>query len=116
MFLILNGTIMSKMEAKLLIAVLLLSVSVFSINSSAEGDDIIIESDMTWSDDMSLSQNVRVLNGGSLSLVDSQLTVSSNVQIFVDSSSSLRLVDSDISSDSPPGALAGFGYLSLIHI
>ena len=110
MFLILNGMIMSKMEAKLLIAVLLLSVSVFSINASAEGDDIVIESDMTWSDDMSLSQNVRVLNGGSLSLVDSHLTVSSNVQIFVDSSSSLRLVDSDITSDSPPGGLAGFGY------
>ena len=110
MFLILNGAIMRKMEVKLLIAVLLLSVSVFSTNASAEGDDIIIESDMTWSDEMSLTQNVRVLNGGSLSLVDSDLTVSNNVQIFVDSSSSLRLVDSDISSDSPPGGLAGFGY------
>ena len=82
MFLILNGMIMSKMEAKLLIAVLLLSVSVFSINASAEGDDIVIESDMTWSDDMSLSQNVRVLNGGSLSLVDSHLTVSSNCLLY----------------------------------
>ena len=92
MFLIQNRALMRKMEAKLLIAVLLLSVSVFSINASAEGEDIIIESDMTWSDDMSLSQNVRVLNGGSLSLVDSQLTVSSNVQIFVDSSSSLRVI------------------------
>ena len=110
MFLILNGAIMRKMQVKLLIAVLLLSVSVFSTNASAEGDDIIIESDMTWSEDMSLTQNVRVLNGGSLSLVDSDLTVSNNVQIFVDSSSSLRLVDSDISSDSPPGGLAGFGY------
>ena len=97
---------MRKMEAKLLIAVLLLSVSVFSMNASADGDDIVIESDMTWSDDMSLSQNVRVINGGSLSLVDSHFTVSNNVQIFVDSSSSLRLVDSDITSDSAPGGLA----------
>ena len=110
MFLTQNGALMRKMEAKLLTVVLLLSVSLFSINVTAEGDDIIIESDMTWSDDMSLSQNVRVLNGGSLSLVDSHLTISSNVQIFVDSSSSLRLVDSDISSDSPPSELAGFGY------
>ena len=38
---------MRKMEAKLLIAVLLLSVSVFSMNASAEGDEIVIESDMT---------------------------------------------------------------------
>ena len=53
---------------------------------------------------------MRVLNGGSLSLVGSHLSVSSNVQIFVDSSSSLRLVDSDIASESPPGGLAGFGY------
>ena len=93
---------MRRMEAKLLTAVLLLSVSLFSMSASAEGDDIIIESDMTWSDEMFLSQNVRVLNGGSLSLVDSDLTVRNNVQIFVDSSSSLRLIDSDISSDSPP--------------
>ena len=110
MFLIQNRALMRKMEAKLLTVVLLLSVSLLSINVTAEGDEIIIESDMTWSDDMSLSQNVRVLNGGSLSLVDSHLTISSNVQIFVDSSSSLRLVDSDISSDSPPSELAGFGY------
>ena len=110
MFLILNASIMGKMEARLLTAVLLLSVSLLSMNATAEGDEIIIESDMTWSDDMDLSQNVRVLNGGSLSMIDSQVTVSSNVQIFVDSSSSLRLVDSHISSDSPPSGLAGFGY------
>ena len=101
---------MRKMEAKLLIAVLLLLASVFSMSASAEEDDIVIESDMTWSDDMSLSRNVRVVNGGSLNLVDSHFTVSSNVQIFVDSYSSLRLVDSHIISDSPPGGLAGFGY------
>ena len=47
---------MKKMEAKLLAVVLLLCF-VFSMNASAEGDDIVIESDMTWSDDMSLSQN-----------------------------------------------------------
>ena len=110
MFLILNATVMGKMGARLLTAVLLLSVSLLSMNATAEGDEIIIESDMTWSDDMDLSQNVRVLNGGSLSMIDSQVTVSSNVQIFVDSSSSLRLVDSHISSDSPPSGLAGFGY------
>ena len=98
------------MEAKLLIAILLLSVSVFSMSASAEGDDIVIESDMTWSDDMALSENVRVVNGGSLSLVDSRFTVSNNVQIFVDSSSSLRLIDSHITSDNPPDGLAGFGY------
>ena len=68
MFLILNGTIMKKMEAKLLAVVLLLSVSVFSINASAEGDDIVIESDMTWSDDMSLSQNVRAVSYTHLTL------------------------------------------------
>ena len=110
MFLTMNGPIMRKIEAKLLIVVLLLSVSVFSMSASAEEGDIVIESDMTWSDDMSLSQNVRVVNGGSLNLVDSHFTISNNVQIFVDSSSSLKLVDSDIISDSPPDGLAGFGY------
>ena len=110
MFLILNGTAMKKMKIRLLTAALLLLVSVFPVNTVAEGEDIIIESDMTWSNDMSLSQNVRVLNGGSLNILDSQMTISSNVQIFVDSSSSLRLVGSDIYADSPPTGLAGFGY------
>ena len=56
---------MKKMKIRLLTAALLLLVSVFPVNTVAEGEDIIIESDMTWSNDMSLSQNVRVLNGGS---------------------------------------------------
>ena len=63
---------MRKMEAKLLIAVLLLSVSVFSMNASADGDDIVIESDMTWS---TICPS-RECEGGkwrSLSLVDSAL-------------------------------------------
>ena len=30
------------------------------------GEDILIESDMTWEQDMTLSQYVRVINGGSL--------------------------------------------------
>ena len=75
-----SGKIMSKVEATLLIMVLIMSVSMISINVTAEGDDIIIESDMTWNDEMSLSQNVRVLNGGSLNLVESQLTISISIR------------------------------------
>mgnify|MGYP001161015490 CR=1 FL=1 len=110
MFLCHSGMAMKKRDAKLVTMVLLLSICAFSINVAAEGDDIIIESDMAWSEDMALAQNVRVLNGGTLSFVGSHTTISSDVEIYVDSSSSLRLVDSGIYAENPPAWLAGFGY------
>ncbi len=86
------------------------SVSIIPSNAVAEGDDIIIESDMTWSDDMTLSQNVRVVNGGSLSFVNSQVDISNGVEIYVDPTSSLTIENSELSSIQPPSGLAGFGY------
>tara|TARA_Y100001970_G_scaffold91206_1_gene115057 strand:+ start:1437 stop:3134 length:1698 start_codon:yes stop_codon:yes gene_type:complete len=94
----------------MLCLILLFSVSIIPSNAVAEGDDIIIESDMTWSDDMTLSQNVRVVNGGSLSFVNSQVDISNGVEIYVDPTSSLTIENSELSSIQPPSGLAGFGY------
>ena len=94
----------------MLCLILLFSVSIIPSNAVAEGDDIIIETDMTWSDDMALSQNVRVVNGGSLSFVNSQVDISNGVEIYVDPTSSLTIENSELSSIQPPSGLAGFGY------
>ena len=102
--------VMKKRNPIKLCLILLFSVSIIPSNAVAEGDDIIIESDMTWSDDMTLSQNVRVVNGGSLSFVNSQVDISNGVGIYVDSTSSLNMENSGLSAIQPPSGLAGFGY------
>ena len=76
-----DGLAMNRRNPIILCLVLFFSVTIIPSNAVAEGDEIIIESDMTWSDDMTLSENVRVVNGGSLSLVNSQVDISSGVNI-----------------------------------
>ena len=105
-----DGVSMNRKNPILLCLILLFSVSLIPSNAVAEGDDIIIESEMTWSDDMTLSQNVRVVNGGSLSFVNSKVDISNGVNIYVDSTSSLTIENSGLSAIQPPSGLAGFGY------
>ncbi|RAH04868.1 MAG: hypothetical protein CMA00_004895 [Methanobacteriota archaeon] len=101
---------MERSKSIMISIILLASLVASTTNSSADGEDIIVESNMTWSGDMTLSQNVRILNGGSLSFVDSKVNISSGVGIYVDASSSLSLESSELSSTNPPSGLAGFGY------
>ena len=101
---------MNRRKSIMMCLILLFSASVIPSNAVAEEDDITIESNMTWSDDMTLSKNVRVVNGGSLSFVDSQVDISNGVNIYVDSTSSLTLENSRLIASQPPSGLAGFGY------
>ena len=105
-----DGLAMNRRNPIMMCLILLFSVVIFPANAVAEGDDIIIESNMTWSDDMTLSQNVRVVNGGSLTFVGSQVNISNGVNIYVDSTSSLELENSRLMAAQPPAGLAGFGY------
>ncbi len=74
------------------------------------GEDIIIESDMTWEQDMTLSQNVRVINGGSLTFSNVQVTLENGVDIFVDPTSSITIDNSGLVAAEPPSGLVGYGY------
>ena len=110
MALCLDEASMNSRKPILMCLILIFSVSAIPSNSVAEGDDIIIESNMTWSDEVTLTQNVRIVNGGSLSFVNSQVEISNEVSIYVDSTSSLNLENSELSASHPPSGLAGFGY------
>ena len=74
------------------------------------GEDILIESDMTWVQDMTLSQNVRVINGGSLTFSNTEVTLEKGVEIYVDPTSSINMVNSDLVAAEPPSGLVGYGY------
>ena len=104
------GATMNRRNPIMLCIMIFFSVAFIPGNSVAEDDDIIIESNMTWSGEMTLSQNVRVINGGSLSFANSQVDISNGVKIYVDSTSLLTLENSGLSAIEPPSGLAGFGY------
>ena len=44
-------------------------------NSMAENtNEILIESDITWTEDQDIDGNLRILNGGKLTIVDSEIS------------------------------------------
>lgn len=95
-------------------------------NVVADSDDIIVESELTWDQSMTLSNNVRVVNGGILNLETSdgeisEFSIDIGVEIFVDKDSRINVRDSKVVSLQPPSELVGFGYCdennrSAIHI
>ena len=99
-------------RSALVVCVVLISAGmVLPSGALAESeDDIIIESDMTWEQDMTLSQNVRVINGGSLIFSNAQVTLENGVDVYVDPTSSITVINSDLVAEEPPSGLAGFGY------
>ena len=52
-----GGMTMKERKPTLICLILLFSVAFFPSNVIAEGDDIVIESNMTWTDDLSVSLN-----------------------------------------------------------
>jgi hypothetical protein len=95
-------------------------------NVVADSDDIIVESELTWDQSMTLSNNVRVVNGGILNLETSdgeisEFSIDIGVEIFVDKDSRINIRDSKVVSLQPPSELVGFGYCdennrSAVHI
>ena len=102
-------TMSSRVAVILGLSIIFAGVS-FMASVSAEGDDIVVESEMTWQQDMELSQNVIVQNGGSLTISESQIRIDKGVTIHVEPDSSLILDNALLIAEEPPGGLVGFGY------
>ncbi len=86
------------------------SLTTIPMNVIGQNGEIIIESDLTWTEDTTISQNIRVVNGGSLTLSNAEFVIEQGVEIFVDKESNLIVNNSGIDSLEPPGGLVGFGY------
>jgi len=102
-------TMSSRVAVILGLSIIFAGVS-FTASVSAEGGDIVVESEMTWQQDMELSQNVIVQNGGSLTISESQIRIDKGVTIHVEPDSSLILDNALLIAEEPPGGLVGFGY------
>ena len=96
----------------MLICLVLISASIsLSPKALAEAEgDIVVESDMIWVQEMTLAQNVRVVNGGSLTISNAQLSIEEGMNLFVDSNSSILVENSHLVSTDPPSGLVGYGY------
>ena len=103
---------MKSASASFMALIIVGSLAAFPPTTMAElGNEITIENDVTWEgEDLILSQNVRVINGGSLTLSNSRYSIEPEVEIFVDSKSTINISNSDLIANDPPGGLEGFGY------
>jgi len=90
----------------------IISIFLLIIPSSvlAEDNDILIEGNITWEGEMLLEDNIIVSNGASLKISNSEIIASDGVSIFVDSSSSLIIENSNFVAENYPNHLVGFGY------
>jgi len=117
---------MSKRLAILTCLTLAAASIVLPTNTVADNGVIVVESELTWDQSMTLEKNVRVVNGGVLNIDGSngeivEIDVDIGVNIFVDKNSSINFLDAKIFSSQPPSGLSGFGYCdednrSAIHI
>jgi len=76
----------------------------------AQPSEIVIDSRVEWIEDRSLEVDLRIVEGGELTLNDLTLDINDGVNIIVESGGILNLQNSHIQDNNPPTALAGYGY------
>ena len=68
---------MIKKQMAILILTMFISSQIIIGNSMAENtNEILIESDVTWTEDHYIDGNIRILNGGKLTIIDSEISFS----------------------------------------
>ena len=75
-----------------------------------QGGDILIESHVTWTENNNLESNIKIINGGELTISNSELIISTGLSINIESGGKLIIDNSIIISDNIPTNLVGYGY------
>ena len=102
---------MTKSKTVLLAMFFLGSLAVTTpLNVVAQPSEIVIDSRVEWIEDRSLEVDLRIVEGGELTLNDLTLEINDGVKIIVESGGILNLQNSHIQDNNPPTALAGYGY------
>ena len=80
-------------------------------NSMAENtNEILIESDITWTEDQHINGDVKIVDGGKLTIIDSEIKFSKESKLIIDEGGFVILESSTFTSDSIPTDLVGYGY------
>ena len=95
------------------IVILILSMFIASLtivgNTIAEDiDDLLIESDITWTEDQDIDGVVRVLSGGKLTIIDSEVTFSSESSLVIDEGGFVILEGATLKSENIPSELVSY--------
>lgn len=102
---------MIKKQMVILILTMFISSQMIIGNSMAENtNEILIESDITWTEDQEVDGNVRIVDGGKLTIIDSEITFSSESTLIIDEGGFVVLESSSFTSESVPTDLVGYGY------
>ena len=102
---------MSKSKTVLLAIFLLTTLgTTTSLNVAAQPSEIVIDSQVEWIEDRLLEADLRIVSGGDLTLNDLTLSIHEEVNIYVESGSTLNVHNSEIIDLNPPTGLAGYGY------
>ncbi|MEC7682096.1 MAG: hypothetical protein VYA23_05160 [Candidatus Thermoplasmatota archaeon] len=102
---------MTKSKTLLLAMFFLTSYAVTTpLSVVAQPSEIVIDSRVEWIEDRSLEVDLRIVEGGELTLNDLTLDINDGVNIIVESGGILNLQNSHIQDKNPPTALAGYGY------
>ena len=102
---------MTKSKTVLLAMFFLASLAVtIPLSVVAQPSEIVIDSRVEWIEDRSLKVDLRIVEGGELTLNDLTLDINDGVNIIVESGGILNLQNSHIQDNNPPTALAGYGY------
>ncbi len=101
---------MSGRSATIMTVIMIASICVSCVNTSAEDAELVIDSDVTWGSDEAIEGTVRIAEGGTLTILDIDVSVSSGSMIVVEEGGSLTLDGSSISSTSPPTGISSYGY------
>ena len=80
-------------------------------NGSAQNtDEMLIESDVTWTDGENIDGVVKILNGGKLTIIDSEIVFSPESSLKIDKGGLLVLEQTIFTSENIPSDLKGYGY------
>ena len=102
---------MIKKQMVILILTMFISGQMIIGNSMAENtNEIVIESDITWTEDQEIDGTVRIVDGGKLTIINSEITFSSESKLIIDEGGFVVLESSTFTSDSIPTDLVGYGY------
>ncbi len=77
---------------------------------NAEDGEILIDSAVEWADDQTVSDNLRIVNGGSLTISSAVISMEDDTKIIVEEGGELNINSSEVNALNPPTELRGYGY------
>ena len=101
-------SVMKKHIVTLILSMFIASLTIVGNTIAEDIDDLLIESDITWTEDQDIDGVVRVLSGGKLTIIDSEVTFSSESSLVIDEGGFVILEGATLKSENIPSELVSY--------